>query len=286
MKILLVYAHPEPTSATHHLVETAVEALEAQGHEIMRSDLYGMNWKAVFDGQDFPQRVGPNRLSLMEESAHAFANGLQTPDVEEEQRKLLAADAVILLFPLWWYGMPAIMKGWVDRVWAYGLAYGYQGAGNAHRYGEGGFAGKRALLAVCVGGPEKDYLPRGINGPLEQLLFPITHGTLFFPGMQVLPTFAVYGAAAINAQGMAEAVAAWRGRVERLFNDEPIAFRPQNGGSYPDRHVLADHVAPGQTGLMVHIARSVGPEDRNNSFPTALAESCPDDDCAPLTSTR
>src|SRR3546814_12636686 len=85
--------------------------------------------------------------------------------------------------------MPAIMKGWVDRVWAYGLAYGYRGAGNAHRYGEGGFAGKRALLAVAVGGPEIDYSPRGINGPLEQLLFPITHGTLFFPGIQVLPTF-------------------------------------------------------------------------------------------------
>ena len=53
---------------------------------------------------------------------------------------------------------------------------------------------------------------------------------------------------------MAEAAAAWRGRVERLFEDEPIAFRPQNGGDYPDRHVLADHVAPDQAGLMVHIA--------------------------------
>lgn len=77
----------------------------------------------------------------------------------EEQRKLLAADAVILLFPLWWFGMPAIMKGWFDRVWARGLAYGYKNAGNAHRYGEGGFAGKRALLAVSVGGPAQDYSP-------------------------------------------------------------------------------------------------------------------------------
>ncbi|CAM5217909.1 Glutathione-regulated potassium-efflux system ancillary protein KefF [Castellaniella defragrans] len=286
MKVLLVHAHPERTSVTRHLAEVAAEALNAHGHEIMRSDLYGMGWKAVFDGRDFPRRANPNRLSLMEESEHAFANGCQTPDVEEEQRKLLAADAVILLFPLWWYGMPAIMKGWVDRVWAYGLAYGYQGAGNAHRYGEGGFAGKRALLAVCVGGPEKDYSPRGINGPLEQLLFPITHGTLFFPGMQVLPTFAVYGAAAMNAQGMAEVAAAWRGRVERLFDDEPIAFRPQNGGNYPDRHVLADHVAPGQTGLMAHIARSVVPRDHKHSFATTFVESCYEDDCDPLTSAQ
>ena len=224
----------------------------------MQSDLYGMGWKAVFDGQDFPRRANHERLSFIAESGHAFANGCQTSDVEAEQRKIQEADAVILLFPLWWYAMPAIMKGWIDRVWAFGLAYGYKGAGNAYRYGEGGFAGKRALLAVAVGGPAVDYSPRGINGPLDQLLFPITHGTLFFPGMRVLPTFAVYGAAAIDAQGMAEAAADWGARVARLFEDEPIAFRPQNGGDYPDRHVLAEDVAPNQTGLMAHIADARG----------------------------
>lgn len=283
MKVLLVHAHPEQTSVTHYLVDVAADTLMAQGHEIMRTDLYRMGWKAVFDGRDFPRRVNPHRLSFIEESGHAFANGCQTPDVEEEQRKLLAADAVILLFPLWWYSMPAIMKGWIDRVWAYGLAYGYQGEGNAHRYGEGGFAGKRALLAVSVGGPEKEYSPRGINGPLEQLLFPITHGTLFCPGMQVLPTFAIYSAGAMDARRMAEAAAAWRRRVERLFHDEPIAFRPQNGGSYPDRHVLADHIAPGEAGLMVHIASDVAAKDRHNSLPAAVVESCHGGDCHSVT---
>ncbi|MDP9900515.1 NAD(P)H-dependent oxidoreductase [Variovorax ginsengisoli] len=258
-KVLIVHAHPERTSITRQLADSACEVLGEQGHVVMRSDLYGMGWKAVFDGQDFPRRVNPDRLSFIEESGHAFSHGCQTPDVEEEQRKILAADAVILLFPLWWYSMPAIMKGWVDRVWAFGLAYGYQGAGNAHRYGEGGFAGKRALLAVSVGGPAQDYSPRGINGPLEQLLFPITHGTLFFPGMQVLPTFAVYGTGSIDAQGMAEATTAWRGRVAKLFEDEPIAFRPQNGGDYPDRHALGPHIAPDQTGLMAHVVNASRP---------------------------
>lgn len=254
MKVLIVHAHPERTSVTAQLAAVACEALQAQGHEVVQSDLYGMGWKAVFDDHDFPCRANRQRLSFIEESGHAFAHACQTPDVEQEQRKILAADAVILLFPLWWYSMPAIMKGWVDRVWAFGLAYGYQGAGNAYRYGEGGFAGKRALLAVAVGGPAIDYSPRGINGPLEQLLFPITHGTLFFPGMQVLPTFAVYGTTSIDVQGMAEAAAAWRARVGRLFEDEPIAFRTQNGGDYPGRHVLAEQVAPGRTGLTAHIA--------------------------------
>lgn len=256
MHVLLVHAHPEPTSTTRRLVDISTDVLSAQGHTVMHSDLYAANWKAVFDADDFPDRVDPERLSFVAESRHAFAHDGQTPDVVAEQRKLMAADAVILHFPLWWFGMPAIMKGWIDRVWAYGLAYGYRDAGNAYRYGEGGFAGKRALLAVSVGGPEVDYSPRGINGPLEQLLFPITHGALFFPGMQVLPTFAVYGAGALDAEGLASASQAWRMRLAGLFEQAPIAFRAQNGGDYPDRHVLAAEVAPGRSGLMAHIAEA------------------------------
>jgi NAD(P)H dehydrogenase (quinone) len=253
-KVLIVYAHPEPRSLTRHLVEVSVQTLQEQGHEVLQSDLYGMRWKAVFDADDFPARANPERLSFVEESGHAYHTGQQTPDVAAEQQKVLAADAIILQFPLWWFGMPAILKGWVDRVWAYGLAYGYQNAGNRHRYGDGAFKGKRALLAVTVGGPAEDYSPRGINGPLEQLLFPITHGSLFFPGMDVLPTYAVYGTGRITAAGVAAAEAAWRSRLQHLFDDSPIPFRRQNGGDYPDGHVLARDVAAGQTGLTAHIA--------------------------------
>jgi NAD(P)H dehydrogenase (quinone) len=213
-----------------------------------------MRWKAVFDEHDFPFRADSERLSFVTESGHAYASGQQAPDIESEQQKLLTADAVILQFPLWWFGMPAILKGWVDRVFANRLAYGFRGAGNQYRYGEGGFQGKRALLSVTVGGPASDYSPRGINGPLEQLLFPITHGTLFFPGMDVLPTYAVYGTGRITAEGVAAAKAAWRQRLERLFEEAPIPFRPQNAGDYPGGHELAGHVAVGQTGLPAHVA--------------------------------
>ncbi|MGN4425906.1 NAD(P)H-dependent oxidoreductase [Bacillus cereus group sp. MYBK30-1] len=252
--IMIVYAHPEPTSLTRELVEVSVQTLQEQGHEVTLSDLYGMDWKAVFDERDFPARANPGRLSFVTESGHAYSTGQQTADVTSEQQKLLAADAVIFHFPLWWYSMPAILKGWVDRVFAYGLAYGYKDEGNRYRYGDGGLKGKRAMLSVTVGGPEIDYSPRGINGPLEQLLFPITHGTLFFSGMNVLPTHAVYGTGRITAADVDTAKAAWRLRLENLFEDETIPFRRQNGGDYPDHHVLADHVAVGKTGLLAHIA--------------------------------
>jgi NAD(P)H dehydrogenase (quinone) len=251
--VLIVHAHPEPTSLTRQFVDVSVQTLREQGYDILQSDLYGMRWKAVFDEQDFPARRDPARLSFIEESGYAYSMGRQTADIAAEQQKVFAAGAVIFQFPLWWFGMPAIMKGWIDRVWAYGLAYGYRNAGNTYRYGDGAFKGKRAMLAVMVGGPAIDYSLRGINGPLDDLLFPITHGSLFFPGFDVLPTFALYGAARVTDDVVAAAKEAWRLRVKGLFVDAPVPYRSQNDGAYPDRHVLTDHVAIGQEGLRAHI---------------------------------
>ena len=269
--VLIVYAHPDPTSFNGALKDVAVEQLRDLGHQVLLSDLYAMGWKTVFDGHDFLNRRDFARLSLIAESGHAYASGTQTPDVAAEQEKLAAADAVVFQFPLWWFSVPAILKGWVDRVFANGLAFGYRGAGNVYRYGEGGLAGKRALLSTTVGGPAIDYSPRGINGPLDDLLFPITHGTLFFAGMDVLPTHAIYDVGRLGADAAEAAFLHWRSRLRRLFLDKPIAFRRQNAGDYPDRHVLGDGVAAGLTGFAAHIAatRAVG----HRACPTAIGRS-------------
>ncbi|MGO4220241.1 NAD(P)H-dependent oxidoreductase [Lysobacter sp. TAF61] len=252
-KVLIVLAHPEPASLNRQLVADAIQVLEAQGHEVLLSDLYAMGWKAIYDEWDFPSRADPERLDFVKESGHSYSSGQQVADIAGEQHKVLAADAVILQFPLWWFSVPAILKGWIDRVWAYGLAYGYRDAGNRYRYGDGAFKGKRALLSVTVGGPALDYSERGINGPLDQLLFPITHGTLFFPGMDVLPTHAIYGTGRMTTESVDAAKAAWRLRLARLFDEAPIPFRAQNNGDYPDGHVLASDVAVGRDGLLAHV---------------------------------
>ena len=251
--VLLVLAHPEPRSLNAHLAHAARAELAAQGHRAVMSDLYALGWKAQVDAADFPDRRDPSRLDVVAESGHGWQNGTLTPDVRAEQGKLLEADAVMFQFPLWWFGMPAIMKGWIERVFAYGLAYGYRDEGNRWRYGDGALKGKRAMLSVTTGGPPADYGPRGINGQLDELLFPITHGTLFFPGMDVLPTYVVYDAHRLDADGIDQAVAGLRARIRGLFDDVPLPFRPQNGGEYPDRHVLDDAVAPGVAGLRAHL---------------------------------
>jgi NAD(P)H dehydrogenase (quinone) len=252
--VLVVHAHPDRQSMTHQLATVAKHRLAELGHRVLETDLYAARWKAVFDADDFLARADPERLSFVAESGHAFATGTQTADVAAEQAKLVAADAVIFQFPLWWFGLPAVLKGWFDRVFAYGFAYGYRGAGNTYRYGDGALAGKRAMLSVTAGGPADDFGPRGINGPIEQLLFPITHGTLFFPGMDVLPTFAVYRTGNLDAAGAAAARHALADRIAGLFTDAPIPYRRQNAGDYPDRHSLAPDAAPGVTGILAHIA--------------------------------
>ncbi|WAC71814.1 NAD(P)H-dependent oxidoreductase [Roseateles sp. SL47] len=252
--VLLVHAHPEPSSLTRSMVQAGREALERQGHRVLESDLYAMRWKAVYDEDDFPQRLDAERLCFVAESGHAYCSGTQPADVVEEQRKVLWADLVILQFPLWWFGMPAILKGWIDRVWAQGLAYGFRGEGNRYRYGEGGFQGRRAMVSVTTGGPDKDYGPRGINGPLDALLFPITHGTLFYPGMQVLRTHAVHGVGRMDDAGVTAALAAWQDRLTTVFNEAPLAYRPQNGGDFDTRrHELRPEVAPGMEGIAAHL---------------------------------
>jgi NAD(P)H dehydrogenase (quinone) len=74
--------------------------------------------------------------------------------------------------------------------------------------------------------------------------------------MDVLPTHAVHGTGQLTAEGVAAAKTSWRLRLDRLFEEAPIPFRPQNGGDYPDGHALASHVAVSQGGLPAHVAES------------------------------
>jgi NAD(P)H dehydrogenase (quinone) len=258
MNVLIVYAHPEPKSLNGSLKDFSVKRLERAGHVVQVSDLYAMNWKASLDADDFPGRQAGARFDPSLDSKHAFENGSQSQDIALEQEKLRWADAVILQFPLWWFSMPAILKGWVERVYAYGFAYGvgeHSDTRWGERYGEGTLAGKRAMLVVTTGGWESHYGPRGINGPIDDILFPIQHGILYYPGFDVLPPFVIYRTSRIDEAKYAEARDALGQRLDALGTTAPIPFRPQNGGAYRiPALTLRDEIAPGQTGFAAHAA--------------------------------
>lgn len=118
MNVLIVFAHPEQKSLSASLRDVAVRELEAVGHTVQVSDLYAMRWKSEIDRADFPSLAPDERLLPVAASKHAFDSDTLTADVKAEIEKLLWADTLILQFPLWWFTMPAILKGWVDRVFA------------------------------------------------------------------------------------------------------------------------------------------------------------------------
>ena len=260
MNVLIVYAHPEPRSLNGSLKNLAFATLERAGHSVQVSDLYGMGWKPQIDAADFPDRDPTARLDLIQASQHAFDSGTQSEDVEAEQRKLLWADAVILQFPMWWFSMPAILKGWVERVYAYGFAYGvgeHSETRYGDRFGEGPFKGKRAMLLVTAGGWEAHYSERGINGPMQDLLFPINRGILHYPGFEVLDPFVIYQSGKVDGERYKDISKELEARLATLFTDAPIPYRMQNGGDYtmPSLQLQPGLAELSETGFRIHVAK-------------------------------
>jgi len=259
MNVLLVYAHPEPRSLNGSLRDFAIQRLARSGHTVQVSDLYAMRWKAALDADDNTAARPGQRFDPSADSRRAFEAGTQSADITREQEKLLWADALILQFPLWWFSMPAILKGWVERVYAYGFAYGVGEHSDTHwgdRYGEGTLAGKRAMLVVTTGGWESHYAARGINGPIDDLLFPIQHGILFYPGFDVLPPHIIYRTGKIDDAGFAQASETLGQRLDALSTTPPIPFRRQNAGDYRIPELaLRNELAPGESGFVIHVDR-------------------------------
>lgn len=272
MKILVVSAHPDPASLTNALRDVAVAELQAAGHEVRVTDLYAVGWKCAVDRLDFPVWSAASPLRVPAASGEAFATGSLTQDVVSAQADLLWADTLILAFPLWWFSMPAILKGWIDRVYAFGFAYGVGEHSETRwgdRYGEGTLAGKRAMLIVLAGGWPSHYGPRGINGPMDDLLFPIHHGVLFYPGYDVLPPFVVYRADRMDAATFATTEIALKRRMRTLFETSAIPFRRQNGGDYmiPSMELRPEALGADPTGFAVHVRlpeAGVNKTDRSN----------------------
>ncbi|MDB6128005.1 MAG: dehydrogenase, quinone family [Verrucomicrobia bacterium] len=258
MNVLFVYAHPEPQSLNGSLKNFSVKRLEDAGHVVQVSDLYAMKWKASLDADDSLARLSDARFDPERDSKHAFENGLQSKDIEREQERLLWADTVILQFPLWWYSMPAILKGWVERVYAYGFAYGVGEHSDSRwgdRFGEGTLAGKRAMLIVTTGGWESHYGPRGINGPIDDVLFPIQHGILYYPGFDVLPPFVIFRTGRIDEARFSKIRDELGQRLDDLGKTAPIRFIPQNAGAYDiPECTLRPEVSPDKSGFAAHIA--------------------------------
>jgi NAD(P)H dehydrogenase (quinone) len=222
MKFLLVHAHLEQKSFNSALTNHAVVVLREAGHEVCVSNLYEMNFNPVSSRENFTTVADADFFKQQREEAYATDNDGFAPEVLTELEKVEWCDVLIFQFPLWWFSVPAILKGWVDRVFAYKRVYA-----RGHLYSEGAFAGKKALISVTTGGPETNYSPLGMNGEMDKILFPIQHGMLAFVGFDVLPPFLSYSVAHISDAERQEMLDAWADRLRTVATTEPLGWAPK-----------------------------------------------------------
>jgi NAD(P)H dehydrogenase (quinone) len=214
MNALIVYAHAESTSFTAALKDAAVSALSAAGHRVQVSDLYGEKFNPVVGRHDFVRAADPARFHYQSEQLNASQTEGFAPDLAREQERLLSADLLVFVFPLWWGGLPAILKGWFDRVCAYGIAYA-----DGKRFDRGYFVGRRALLGVTTGGTIERFSAEGSYGEMRYVLHSVRRCILEYLGLEVMEPFVAYAAPRVDAAARTEYLRSWQARLVAAAGD-------------------------------------------------------------------
>lgn len=147
MKHVIVYAHPNTESFNHAILETVKSELEGKGHEVRVRDLYELNFNPVLGASDFI----------------SFSKGNTPEDIKEEQEHISWADSITFIYPVWWAGLPAILKGYVDRVFSHGFAYAYSENGI-----EKLLSGKKGLLLSTMGNTKEAYTAGGMFDAMKK----------------------------------------------------------------------------------------------------------------------
>lgn len=217
--VLIVYAHEEPTSFNGALKDQAVSVLSEAGYQVEVSDLYRMNFQAVGSRNDFLEITDSTHYKYQNEQRIAFENASLSVDIQQEQEKVKKADLIIFQFPLWWSSMPAILKGWIDRVFTPGFTYG-----GGKWFDKGGLKGKKAMLSLTTGGGSNFFSTQGIYGDLQESLKPIHYGILYFVGLSVLPPYVVYSPARLSEEQRVEQLEAYKTRLLSWENTQELHF--------------------------------------------------------------
>ncbi|WP_030750163.1 NAD(P)H-dependent oxidoreductase [Streptomyces sp. NRRL F-5135] len=216
---LFVHAHPEPRSFSTAQMATAAQTLRDAGYRVDVLDLYADAWAPALSREEFAPADGPFKPQA--EQMRAVEDGTLDAAVKAHLDRLLAADLLVLSFPMWWFSLPAILKGWVDRVFVMGGVFG----GDFGLFGDAALAGKRAMLLLTTGGPSESFLPGGAFGPMDDFLFHIHRGMLEFVGYQVLDPVVTYGPARMTDQERAAALEAVRESVALVAADSKLSVR-------------------------------------------------------------
>ena len=211
MKAFIVYAHPEPRSFCGALKDVALATLAAEGHEAVLSDLYGEGFNPVAGRHDFAYEHDPELFHYQREQMHAAGTASFSPELARDQERLFWCDLLLFIFPLWWTSVPAILKGWCDRVLAFGVAYR-----DGLRFESGLLKGRSGLACVTTGGTPERFSEGGVYGPIGPILEPVNRGVFEYLGMAALPPFVAYAAPRVEDAERHRYLADWANYLREL----------------------------------------------------------------------
>jgi NAD(P)H dehydrogenase (quinone) len=146
MNHLIIFAHPNPASFGSALCREFVKSSESKGNKVQVRNLYEIAFNPVLSAAD---------LTSLE-------NGIVPADIKAEHAYITEADHLTFIYPVWWGGMPAIMKGYIDRVFSYGFAYEYNETGV-----KGLLAGKRGSIICTSGASNEEYEKAGMHAAMR-----------------------------------------------------------------------------------------------------------------------
>ncbi len=218
MNVLILHAHPEEKSFSSSLKNIAYEHFVNLGNNVVVKDLYKMNFNPILSADDFKSISNPDYLHILKEQMNSFMNNSYADDLQAEMDALVWADLLVLNFPLWWSSFPAILKGWFDRVMAFGFAYHPRDK----RYESGAFKGKKVICCVSAGGSQHAFTKEGEHGDINEILYHIYHGLLYYTGMTVLPPFYTYRTHLADNDTLLAYIEQYKEHLNNLDNFSPI----------------------------------------------------------------
>ena len=149
MKILTVFSHPMRNSFTGQVLDSFVKGLHEAGHEVEIADLYSEGFQAIMQERDFAQ----------------FEDLPMPDDVLREQQRFERCDAFVLIFPIWWWSFPAMLKGWIERVFTAGWAFKITDDPSGSMLDS-----RKALMICCAGGSSRMYEKYGTREALKNMI--------------------------------------------------------------------------------------------------------------------
>jgi NAD(P)H dehydrogenase (quinone) len=226
MHVLLVVCHPEPKSFTHALMHRACEVLDRQGITYDISDLYAEGFNPAAGRHDFKSVAREDRFHYQTEQKYAAEHGTFSDEITREQDRVRRANVMIFFFPLWGGGMPAMLKGWFERVMAYGFSYV-----DGRRYGTGLFKGRAGMLCLPTGGTRERFSAAGSYGNIEDKLRPLTEGSLAYLGLDVAKPYVAFAAPRVSEEERLAMLDEWGD-----YLSEWMAERVKTHPDLPDLH--------------------------------------------------